>query len=213
MRSLGFNVLAVDLRAHGESQGRYSTAGFLERYDLSQVIDQIKLDRAEQTRRIVLFGVSLGAAAVAGVASMRDDLAAVILDSPYASFSGAVLSHADRLGVPGRTFQRAALWLAQRLAGVRFDEVRPVDSIPKIKCPLWLVQSMNDPFIPDEDLKKVAAAMEKRDGVYANGRAWQVADCHHVVAMAEHPEEYRRRLTEFLADANLLAADNQETAS
>src|SRR5438445_5337614 len=34
--AMGYNVLAVDLRAHGEAGGKHTTAGFFERHDLSQ---------------------------------------------------------------------------------------------------------------------------------------------------------------------------------
>src|SRR3954452_2525061 len=36
-QKLGFNILAPDLRADGESEGRESTAGFYERHDVDQV--------------------------------------------------------------------------------------------------------------------------------------------------------------------------------
>ena len=39
--SLGYHILAIDLRAHGESEGTQSTAGFFERHDLNQVLDQL----------------------------------------------------------------------------------------------------------------------------------------------------------------------------
>ena len=58
LRSFGFNVLALDLRAHGESGGKYTTAGFFERPDISQVIDRLKASRPEETRQIVLFGMA-----------------------------------------------------------------------------------------------------------------------------------------------------------
>ncbi len=45
LRSLGFNILALDLRAHGESGGSFTTAGFWERHDITQVIDQTKSER------------------------------------------------------------------------------------------------------------------------------------------------------------------------
>src|SRR5688572_18236130 len=33
--ALGWNVLTLDLRAHGESDGRYCTGGFFERHDVN----------------------------------------------------------------------------------------------------------------------------------------------------------------------------------
>src|SRR5258706_11738867 len=68
-RAMGYNVLAIDLRAHGESEGTQTTAGFFERHDLSQIIDQLRLQRPAATREIVLFGVSLGAAVVGATAA------------------------------------------------------------------------------------------------------------------------------------------------
>jgi hypothetical protein len=58
--ALGWNVLAIDLRAHGESAGRFCTGGFFERDDVGQVIDQLRAARPEQTRQLALFGASLG---------------------------------------------------------------------------------------------------------------------------------------------------------
>jgi hypothetical protein len=40
--SLGWNLLAIDLRAHGESEGTQTTAGFFERHDVAQVINQLR---------------------------------------------------------------------------------------------------------------------------------------------------------------------------
>src|SRR5580658_2848382 len=62
LRSMGFHILALDLRAHGQSEGVYCTAGFYERHDVSQVIDQLRAQRPEQTRQLALFGASLGGA-------------------------------------------------------------------------------------------------------------------------------------------------------
>src|SRR4051794_14921251 len=44
-RAMGFNVLAIDLRAHGESGGAQTTAGYFERHDVSRVIDQLRANR------------------------------------------------------------------------------------------------------------------------------------------------------------------------
>ena len=41
-RQLGYHILAIDLRAHGESGGVYSTGGYFERHDVDQVINQVR---------------------------------------------------------------------------------------------------------------------------------------------------------------------------
>lgn len=200
-RSLGFNILAVDLRAHGESGGRYSTGGFWERYDVNQAIDQIKAARAGQTAKIVLFGVSLGAATAAGVAVARNDLSAVILESPFSEFHNAAALHGDRLGTPGRFFQENAYRLAKWLAQADFDAVRPVDTIPKIPCPLMVIQSGDDPFLSESDHAAVRKAVESRDPKLGGSVCWELPGVHHVVGMQANPEEYQRRIEEFLSGA------------
>lgn len=202
LRSLGYNVLAIDLRAHGHSHGRYSTAGYFERHDVSGIIDQLKSQRPEQTRKLLLMGVSLGSAVAAATAVLRTDLSAVVLECPFLDFPHAVLSHADKLGVPGHFFQRCALQVAQWIAGADYGQVRPVNLIGKIPCPLWVVQAEDDPFVPAAEQAQVAAAVLARPPELGLTRLWQVANCHHVIALAEHPAEYRQRLMEFLAEVN-----------
>ncbi|HTW93936.1 MAG TPA: alpha/beta hydrolase [Tepidisphaeraceae bacterium] len=193
-RSLGFNVLAVDLRAHGESGGKYTTAGFFEREDIRQVIDQLRARWPAQSRQLVLFGASLGAAVACAVAAERDDLDALILECPYFDFPHAVLSHAGRLGVPGRTFQTAALRVSQFIAGIDYSQVRPIDMIPKITCPLWAIFACDDPFVPPPDRAALVKAVRER-----GGQVWEVEAAYHIMGMIAEPAEYQRRMREFLA--------------
>jgi pimeloyl-ACP methyl ester carboxylesterase len=139
--ALGFNVLVPDLRAHGESEGSVCTGGYLEREDLRQVLDELLARKPQETRQLVLFGVSLGAAVAVALAAERDDIAAVILDSPYSDFRSAAIEHMYRLGLPFRWLAAVAADLAQWFTGAAFDEVAPTQSIPKLHCPLLLVES------------------------------------------------------------------------
>jgi uncharacterized protein len=201
MRSLGFNILAVDLRAHGQSQGRFTTAGFFERHDMMQVIDQLKAARPAQTRKLALVGMSLGAAVAAATAVMRDDLAAVVMECPYVDFPRAALSQGSRLPMPGGWLQRSAIWLTARVAGINYGAVRPVDLIGKIRCPLWIVQSSEDSFVCAEDRALIADAARSRPADFPPASLWQVDGSFHILALPDHPDEYRRRLAEFLNQA------------
>ena len=52
----GYNILAPDLRAHGEADGGYTTAGYYERHDLNQILDHLRAMRPNATKNLVLHG-------------------------------------------------------------------------------------------------------------------------------------------------------------
>jgi uncharacterized protein len=201
LHALGFNLLALDLRAHGESGGKYCTAGFYERHDVSQVIDQLRSERPADARQIVLFGVSLGAAVAAAVALDREDIAAVILECPYPDYELAAAAHARILGAPGDSFQKLAFRLAQRIAKADFAQVRPVDLVPRVRCPLMVIRGEADVFIDEAHAALVRAATESRPAEWGPTVYWNAENAHHVAALYEDPELYRRRLGEFLGAA------------
>jgi pimeloyl-ACP methyl ester carboxylesterase len=201
LRSLEFNILALDLRAHGESGGVYTTAGFWERHDLNQVIDQTKSERPRDSEHIVLFGISIGAAVVAATAAMRTDLRAVILESPFADFHNAAARHGSNLGTPGPLFQEPAFRLAQWIAKADFNAVRPVDLIPQIPCPVLLIQSGDDPFVSTEDQARLRQALQSCPSRPIPGVCWELPGVHHVIGMRLYPEQYTQQIREFISRA------------
>jgi len=196
--SLGWNILAPDLRAHGESDGRFVTAGILEQHDINQVINQIRSQRPEETRQLVLFGISLGAAIATVTAIGRDDLAAVILDCPSGDESHAAMIQYNLLGMPGRLVQKLALRMAHWISGADFGSIRPIDLIARIPCPLMIIQSGDDVYVPPEDMAAIERAARSRPAdkptVY-----WRIDDATHLLGVAKDPEQYRQRIGQFLA--------------
>lgn len=201
---LGYNVLAVDLRAHGASGGDTLTAGHLERHDVSAAIDQLKAERPGQTRQVVLFGASLGAAVAAQVAAIRDDVAAVILDSPFADFRHAAVAHSNLLGFPGSFVQRLALKLGGWTTGADFEALRPPAAIARIACPVLLVQSEHDPFTTEQDVAVLRAAVEGRA---ERGTYWLAEDADHLMALHRRDETYWKKVSRFLEECGNPPAD------
>ena len=109
---MGYNLLLIDQRAAGDSQGEYYTYGQKESLDLMQWIDY--LIAKDSQARIVLFGMSMGAATVmtaaagklpenvrcivedCGYSSMREELDHVIQRDYGLKYTGAILSIIER---------------------------------------------------------------------------------------------------------------------
>jgi alpha-beta hydrolase superfamily lysophospholipase len=195
--ALGWNVLAIDLRAHGESGGRYTTAGFHERHDLAQVIDQLRAEQPKETQTLALFGISLGAAVVLAASVMRDDLAAVVLECPFADYRHAVANHSTIMGMPLHTLQPLAIRAAERIARADFNAVRPIDLIPQCPAPLMIFQACSDPFVAD-DVKLIEDAMTKREQSGLPTKFTPIPEAGHVLGMCADPEGYREQLRAFL---------------
>jgi pimeloyl-ACP methyl ester carboxylesterase len=198
---LGFHVLAIDLRAHGESGGGYCTGGWFERQDVSQIIDQLLIDRPNQTRRVAVFGASFGAAVAAATATMREDIAAVVLDSPYVDFTRAAMRQMDRLGAPGWLFQRAAIWLAALFAGADLAALPTTQSIAALRCPVMVIQPVNDPTISSQDSESIRRAAAEHSVRFPQDRLWEVKGAGHVLALAADAENYSLQLKGFLSVA------------
>jgi fermentation-respiration switch protein FrsA (DUF1100 family) len=90
--SLGYNGLAFDLRHQGASDGKFSSVGYWERRDAEGAV-RYALDQRHAARPVVLWGVSLGAAASLMAAAETPDVAAVISDSTFLSFEDTARHH------------------------------------------------------------------------------------------------------------------------
>jgi hypothetical protein len=199
LHRLGLNILAIDLRAHGESGGVYCTGGYFERDDVSQVIDQLLAARPNDAKQVVLFGVSLGAAVAAAVAERRDDLAAVVLESPFTDYRRAVAAHSQMIGLPSGPMLRLALRLAEMICGAKFDAVRPIQTIPQIRCPVLVSLGGQDEMLDETDRSALAEAVRRRPVEYGPAKLITSENAIHIGSMHVDPENYAAEMRAFLS--------------
>lgn len=186
----GYNVLAIDTRAQGESGGGRRTLGYRETRDVLGALAWLK-GRGYRPEDTVLHGWSMGGTTVMRAAPGAG-VAAVVEEAGYADLprllEGAIprIAGLPRLLVPG-------ILLAGRL-WPDFDPwaVRPEREASDLwteDVPLFVIHSTDDDVIPIEHAKMLAAA-------HPEAWVWILEGYGHVEALA-HPE-YEERLRSFL---------------
>jgi uncharacterized protein len=193
---LGYNILALDLRAHGESGGEISSGGYWERHDVDQILNDLRARYSDQSRHLILFGASLGAAVAIALAAERTDIDAVIMESPFTDFRHAAAAHFHLLGIELPFLHRTAITLSQKIAHADFSSIRPLDLIAKSHTPIMIIQGADDPLATPQDQQQLERAISARkDGsVY-----WRLENVPHLMPLVSEPAAYRQRIGEFLS--------------
>lgn len=197
LRERGYNTLVFDFRAHGESEGRWTSCGFLETRDLEGAVRYLQGRPEVVGHRVGVVGFSMGAAVSILTAARMPEIAAVVADSPFATLRG-VLASGFRVifRLPAFPLANVSLWFAEKLVGVCADEIRPVDYVALVSPrPLLIIHGEADQLIPVANAHAVyATAAEPKE-------IWTVPGADHVEARLQDPEGYLDRVESFLSRA------------
>ena len=156
---LGHNVLFVDQRAHGESDGRFITYGIKERRDALSWIEYVS-DRFGNDREIVLVGASMGGATVLSAAGLPlpKNVKAIISDSAFTS----PIEIITRVGGGGK-FKDALVGVgasltARVLCGFNLHESSAIEAVKNTKIPIMLVHGYGDKLVPHTMAEEIVRA-------------------------------------------------------
>lgn len=182
------HLLLVDLRAHGDSQGRFTTFGHEEVRDVQAAVSYLQ-DRPE-VDHMGAWGVSMGASTLLLAADPR--LEAVVAEAPYAQLSQAVsVPGPDLLDRPIRILFSA--W-ARLLLDLDPASVRPEEEAADLPFPVLLVHGTEDGTVPAEHSRRIAEAGGE------DVETWFVEGAGHDACHETAPEEYEERVRGFLAE-------------
>ncbi len=98
---LGYDGLLFDFRNHGQSGGRVTSLGYWERLDAEAAAEEA-LSREGASHPVILWGVSMGAAAALMAAAEDPEVDAVISDSTFLSFDRVIQHHYQLIREIGR---------------------------------------------------------------------------------------------------------------
>ena len=149
----GFDVLAYDSRAHGESTGNACTYGYHEKHDLSRVLDHVKAGP------IVLFGTSLGGAVALQTAAEDSRVSAVVSVSAFSDLRTVASERAPFFA--SKKNLADAFTLAEEQGHFRVDDVSPVVAASHIRVPVMIIHGEADKETPYPHALRIFAALSQ----------------------------------------------------
>lgn len=183
---MGHNLLLVDQRAQGISQGRTITFGLLERQDLVCWVEYANQRFGDHTP-IFLYGVSMGGATVlmAPQDQLTPNVKAIIADCPYANALDIILHVAKAMPIPQWVVKPLVI-LGARIYG-RFDllETDAYAELSKGHLPVLIFHGEKDTFVPD-----TMSEVVKCNPQLIQRHTFPGAD--HGISCLVDPERYRK---------------------
>ena len=149
LRSMGFNILMPDQRAHGKSEGRVISFGINERRDCLGWVKYLK-NRFGKDISVVLVGVSMGAATVMMASDIvpKENVKAIVADCGYTS-SKQIIRHVSRkMHLPAGAGYFFAKMGARIFARLDTEEYTCPDALKNTKIPVLFIHGEADGFVP-----------------------------------------------------------------
>lgn len=169
------NVLAVEYRGYGKSEGRPSESGIYR--DALAAYDFVSAKEGVKPEHIIPFGQSLGTAVATRLAAQRK-VGALILEAPFPSASEVT---------------RRVFWFLPGLSLLVAGQFNTASQIQKLDAPVMIVHCAQDPVIPFD-----MGQMVFRDARAPKTFVKISAQCHEESSTVS-PRPYREALNHFLA--------------
>lgn len=161
----GFNVLVVDTRCHGYSDGTYNTIGLKESEDIL-VWAQLVHERFGN-REIYFHGICIGTSSALFALSSENCpsyLRGLVTEGCYVSFPETFRRHMMALNRPRFPVLQLAMWQIYRHTGTNVYKHKPIKAIRRIdpSCRVLFLYGEKDIFsIPKKSRKLFAACVSK----------------------------------------------------
>ena len=192
-----FRCIVYDARAHGVSEGTYTTYGHREVGDLSRVLDYVQSilsKRDEKTGDVFGFGMSLGAAVLLQSLEKEDRIRAAVAVAPFANFREQVRHSTQKMA-----FKNVPNWISDgvcKVAGWRADfnpfTIVPIKGAERASVPVFVVHGTKDGVIPIADSRAICASLKNP------GKRWrEILTGYHRDVLAEGGDDLYQEMIEF----------------
>lgn len=191
----GFNVLLVDNRAHGESEGNVIGYGVLDSLDVTVWINALKT--AHPVKSTFLYGISMGAATAMMTAQYvrRDEIAGIIADCGFTSiYEEFCYLYRTVAHVPPCIIVPAIRRRAKKFAGYDIKTTDAREILAKTDIPVMFIHGDADKFVPVAMTEQNCRACASEHSIF------EVSGAGHAECYFSRKPEYEKRVLAFVAD-------------
>ena len=155
----GFNVLLIEERAHGNSQGHTITFGVKERYDVLSWVEYA-VERFGDGLQILLGGISMGGGTVlmASELALPKNVRGILADCPFSSPAAILRQVIEARGWPVRLAYPLTALSAAVFGGFSLNGADAAEAVKHTRVPILLIHGEADGLVPCEMSRRIAAA-------------------------------------------------------
>lgn len=140
-----YNLLYLDFRHFGKSEGRYTTIGKLEVLDLLSAVDY--LHTRKHIADIGVWGFSMGGAVAIMGAAETKLIKSIVVISPYARLDW-IADEYYKIPLIRYPLSKLLAWWAYFILDIDIQKISPAESIQHLSIPIFLIYSKEDDVIP-----------------------------------------------------------------
>lgn len=191
---LNYSILAVDNRAHGNSDGKTITMGHKDCQDVALWVNYLK--EQYPNSKIVVYGLSMGGATVCLYSALKkpENVKAIVSDCAYCNAFDIFESVKNqKLILKVLPILKYFNWYLKKRIGYKLTDISVKDAMPKCDVPILLIHGDKDSFVP----------FYMRDNLYNNTpqefrHKLTINGAEHAESLPKQPEVYMQNVKEFL---------------
>ena len=185
-----YNILCIDLRSYGQSEGKYTTYGVKDHVDLLDWINYLK-ERFDNKVSIALFGISMGGNTVLMTSDkVPQEVKCIIDDCGYTTPIDEFKACLRAMKLP-EFFVYSGEFINLIICHWHFRWSAP-KCLAKAKVPILFIHGEEDEFVPTYMAKEnYDACVSKKELKYFSGKG-------HARSYYYHKEEYKNLVLDFL---------------
>lgn len=193
--ALGRNVLIVDQRACGKSEGRVITFGVKESRDCLAWLSYIT-ERFGEKQKVILTGISMGAATVLCAAGreLPPQVVGILADCGYTSAKAIIQKVINQMGLPSKLLYPFVKLGARLFGSFNVEEISPVEAVTRCTVPVIFIHGETDDYVP------YRMSQENYDACPTAKRLVTVPDAGHGMAYLVDGKGYLDALADFFSE-------------